>query len=140
MKKTLFLSALFIVFFSVYANAQINLSKAISTAKTVTSTTNEAISSQVLSALTPSDSLNLTTEQVTKLTENNETFVSKVLSTVESTSTDEEKTSALSLLKSDRISSVTSLLGDSKATTYLSQAKEKLEPLAEKYALIKNFL
>lgn len=140
MKKIIFLSALFIGIFTIGANAQLNLSKAISTAKTVSSTANSAISSEVLSALTPSDSLNLTTEQITELTENNESFVSKVISTVESTSSDEEKVSALSLIKSDRVSSITSLLGESKATTYFSQAKEKLEPLAEKYSLIKNFL
>lgn len=136
MKKLFILSGLLIgILFS--ANAQLNLSKAVNTVK---STANEAISSEVLSALVPSESLSLTDEQTEELTQSNETFVNKVLNTIESTNSDEEKTSILSSLKSDRITQITSLLGENKASTYLSQAKEKLEALTEKYEVVKNFL
>lgn len=97
------------------------------------------VSKDILGALSPAKSLGLSSDIVSKLTDNNNSFVSKALGIIGGAGTDDEKTKKIGILQKDRQDFIENLLGEGKAAQYYKIAKEQVTPILKKYALSKFF-
>lgn len=119
-----FLSALFIMFFVVFA-AQAQIPK-IPTAD---------LSKQVLGILDNTKGLNLSGDQTTKLKENNKSFVDQLFKISGGTGSEEEKKAGILNLKNGRTKFLTDLLGSDLANKYLGTVLKGINPLKSKLGL-----
>lgn len=97
----------------------------------------EAFTNDFMKALSPAKSLNLSSDQESKLIKNNSSFIDGVLGVLGGSGSDSDKQKKIGILQNDRKSFVEKLLGKGKASQYYALVKDKVQPLITKYALSK---
>lgn len=93
---------------------------------------------QILQALNPGENFT-SAEKLQQLLANNSQFVENVLQVSDSEIPEDEKNTAIDLLKTERSDFIETLLGKGKAAAYYKLAKSNIEPLTEKFKLAKLF-
>ncbi|WP_167619224.1 hypothetical protein [Maribellus sediminis] len=142
MKKCIFLlSFVFVLFISNSVSAQIQVpTKAIETDKSLLDDfTDSDFSKDILKALDPGKSFT-SPDKLLKLLGNNKDYVSNILGVVNGSGTEDEKTTKINALQSERKDFIENLLGEGKAADYYKLIKNNIEPLTKKYKLAKLFL
>lgn len=97
------------------------------------------VTKDLLGALSPAKSLGLSSDLVSKLTGNNESFVTKALGIIGGSGSDDDKKLKIGALQKDRTGFVNKLLGEGKAAEYFKLAEKAVKPILTKYAISKFF-
>jgi len=142
MKKLVFtFGTVLTILFSGNLYAQIQIPTSI---KSVEQTVDENLSDnffakKIQEALNPGSSFTAS-DTLQTLLDSNTDYVNDVLEVSSSDILEDEKTTAIDSLKTNRQEYLESLLGESKAADYYNIVKNKVEPLVEKYKMAKLFL
>ncbi|WP_167606946.1 hypothetical protein [Maribellus sediminis] len=142
MKKCIFLfSFVFTLFISNRVSAQIQVPASVKKVDTsvIDDVTNSDFSKDILKALDPGKSFT-SPDKLLKLLGNNKDYVSNILGVVNGSGTEDEKTTKINALQSERKDFIENLLGEGKAADYYKLIKNNIEPLTKKYKLANLFL
>lgn len=142
MKKKVFFTVIVLVgLFAFNASAQVKLptTTKVPTDKSQINLPSEDASTEILKALNPGKDFT-TADKLTKLLGNNKSYVEDITKLMNGGGSENEKMTKINLKKNEREDFIENLLGESKAATYYSRVKEKIEPLVEKYKMAKMFL
>jgi hypothetical protein len=139
-RNVLIIALLMFSMLSLSSYAQIKIpKKADLNTSSLTNLAGTDVTKDLLGALAPDKSLGLSSELISKLTGNNESFVNKALGIIGGSGSDDDKKLKIGALQKDRKDFIENLLGEGKATEYYKLAKEKVQPILTKYALSKFF-
>lgn len=139
-RNVLIIALLMFSMLSLSSYAQIKIpKKADLNTSSLTNLAGTDVTKDLLGALAPDKSLGLSSELISKLTGNNESFVNKALGIIGGSGSDDDKKLKIGALQKDRKDFIENLLGEGKATEYYQLAKEKVQPILTKYALSKFF-
>jgi hypothetical protein len=93
------------------------------------------MTSQLLGILNKTDGLGLNSDQKSKLTKENSSFVDQLMNIDKSGKSDDDKKAAFLGLKNNRVKMLTSLLGNDLFQKYSGQILKSINPLKSKLGL-----
>lgn len=140
-RNVIFIGIIMLTVLAFSSQAQIKIPKTsdLNTSSLTDLATNTDVSKELLGALAPDKSLGLSSDIISQLTKNNESFVSKALGVIGGSGSDDDKKEKIGALQKDRKDFVEKLLGEGKAAEYYKIAKAQAEPILKKYMLSKFF-
>lgn len=139
-RNVIIFSIMMLTVLTLSSQAQIKIPKTSDlNTSSVTNMLGDEVSKELLGALAPAKSLGLSSDIVSKLTNNNQSFVTKALGVIGGSGSDDDKILKVGALEKDRKDFVEKLLGEGKAAQYYGLVKDQVKPILTKYALSKFF-
>ena len=139
-QKTLFLTLLIMGVFVITSNAQLKIPSSKDIKKVEEAASNKDFAKDILKALDPGSSLDISPDKLLQLQKGNKSFVGDVMGILNGSGSEDEKMSLIGKKHDERKDFIENLLGEGKAAKYYSLVKKQVEPLLGKYKLAKLFI
>lgn len=139
-QKTLLLIFLVMGVFVMNSNAQLKIPSSKDIKKVEEAASNKDFAKDILKALDPGSSLDISPDKLLQLQKGNKNFVGDLMGILNGSGSEDEKMSLIGKKQDERKDFIENLLGEGKAAKYYGLVKKQVEPLLNKYKLAKLFM